>query len=75
MPPGRGSEVLAGTLTGGALTEERWPAVQADNAATQTAAAATAMTARMLIRPTTAHPGCVGVVRYGAAPLYETGQI
>ena len=37
---------------------ERWLAVQADSAATQTAAAATALTARMLIRRTTARPGC-----------------
>jgi hypothetical protein len=46
------------------LTGERWLAVQADRAATQTAAAATALTARMLIRRTTARPGCVGIVRY-----------
>src|SRR5271169_2195986 len=59
MPPGRGSDRFAGTLTG-----ERWPAVQADSAATHTAAAAaTTLTARMLIRRTTARPGCAGVVR------------
>ena len=57
MPPGTGSEAPAGTLTG-----ERWPAVQADSAATQmTAAAATTLTARMLIRRTTARPGSAGV--------------
>jgi len=57
MPPGSGSETPAGTLAG-----ERWLAVQADSAATQTtAAAATTMTARILIRRTTARPGRAGV--------------
>jgi hypothetical protein len=61
--------MFAGTLAG-----ERWLAVQADRAATQkTAAAATALTARMLIRRTTARPGCA-VVWYGALALSEAGQ-
>jgi hypothetical protein len=49
----------------GTLTVNLWPAVQADSAATQTAAAATALTARMLIRRTVIRPGCAGVMRNG----------
>ena len=46
-------------------------AVQANRAAThRPTAAATALTARMLIRRTTARPGCAGVVRYGAVTLF-----
>ena len=69
MPPGRGSGAPKGTLAG-----ERGLAVQADSAATQTtAAAATTLTARMLIRRTIARPGCT-VVWYAALTPSEAGQ-
>ena len=71
MPPGSGSETPAGTLAG-----ECWLAVQADSAATQTAAAAaTTLTARMLIRRAATRPGCAGacpVPKPGLADLYNT---
>jgi|HubBroStandDraft_3_1064219.scaffolds.fasta_scaffold87585_3 hypothetical protein len=57
MALGSGSETPAGTLAG-----ECWLAVQADSAATQTAAAAaTTLTARMLIRRTALRQGCAAV--------------
>jgi hypothetical protein len=57
MALGSGGETPAGTLAG-----ECWLAVQADSAATQTAAAAaTTLTARMLIRRTALRQGCAAV--------------
>jgi hypothetical protein len=57
MALGSGGETPAGTLAG-----ECWLAVQADSAATQTAAAAaTTLTARMLIRRTAPRQGCAAV--------------
>ena len=61
--------MFAGTLTG-----ERGLAVQAGRAAAHTtAAAATTLTARMLIRRTIARPGCA-VVWPAALTLSKTGQ-
>src|ERR1700689_329422 len=60
MPPGRSNDATVGAVAG-----ERWLAVQADRAATQTAAAATALIARMSIRRTVTRPGCADVTRNG----------
>ncbi len=61
-------------MFGGTLAGEGWLAVQADSAATpMTAAAATTLTARMLIRRTIARPGCA-VVWSEALTLSTAGQ-
>ena len=61
-------------MCAGTLAEERWLAVQADSAATQTTTAAdTTLTARMLIRRTIARPGCA-VVWPAALTLSKAGQ-
>ena len=56
-----GSVEVISVVPAGTLTVERWPTVQADRAARHTApAAATTLTARMLIRRTAARPCNLG---------------